>query len=234
MTYLEEHYEEYRSFAKELLYYFNPMRTQQMERAFKKYYANMTDELVKSILYKLQDHRVIMMSSDGWLMSRGKYVQLTGDSKFDSLTGGRYTLIPEIGGYVENQCNMKLIYCLWVLIDMLPASLDFALTHKPFQISFMSKKRNLYEVIYIPEIEEPARFELLSQLPSDLLDSVKNAIKRVVILENEKSKDQVPRGKGIKYILTLDDSFDSHYRVVEKREDNWAEKSENEGSIQSA
>ena len=74
MTYLEEHYEEYRSFAKELLYYFNPMRTQQMERAFKKYYANMTDELVKSILYKLQDfHHTALMQRAGSKLLRLKY-----------------------------------------------------------------------------------------------------------------------------------------------------------------
>ena len=230
MTYLEEHYEEYRSFARELLYYFNPMRTEQMERAFMKYYAKMTDELVHSILFKLQDHRVIMMSSDGWLMSRGKYVQLTGDSKFERLTGGRYTLIPDVKGYVENQCDLKLVCCLWVLIDMLPASLDFALTHKPFQISFMSKKRELYEVIYIPELEEPAKFELLRQLPNDLHDIAKKAIKRVVILENEKSTGQVPQGRGIKFVLTLDDSTKTHYRIVEKRDNNW----DDEGPLQPA
>ena len=227
MTYLEEHYEEYRSFAKELLYYFNPMKTEQMQRAFMKYYANMSDELVRSILYKLQDHRVILMSSDGWLMSRGKYVQLTGDSRYDMLTNGSYTLLPDMKGYVDNQCNMKLINCLWILIDMLPASLDFTLTHKPFQISFMSKKRELYQVIYIPTLEEPARFEMLRALPNDLLDDVKKAIKRIVILEDEKSADRVPQGRGIRFILVIDDSTKTHYRVVQKRENIW----EDEGSI---
>ena len=227
MTYLEEHYEEYRSFAKELLYYFNPMKTEQMQRAFMKYYANMSDELIRSILYKLQDHRVILMSSDGWLMSRGKYVQLTGDSRYDRLTNGSYTLLPDMKGYVDNQCNMKLINCLWILIDMLPASLDFTLTHKPFQISFMSKKRELYQVIYIPTLEEPARFEMLRALPNDLLDDVKKAIKRIVILEDEKSVDRVPQGRGIRFILVIDDTTKTHYRVVQKRENIW----EDEGSI---
>ena len=227
MTYLEEHYEEYRSFAKELLYYFNPMKTEQMQRAFMKYYANMSDELIRSILYKLQDHRVILMSSDGWLMSRGKYVQLTGDSRYDRLTNGSYTLLPDMKGYVDNQCNMKLINCLWILIDMLPASLDFTLTHKPFQISFMSKKRELYQVIYIPTLEEPARFEMLRALPNDLLDDVKKAIKRIVILEDEKGADRVPQGRGIRFILVIDDSTKTHYRVVQKRENIW----QDEGSI---
>ena len=227
MTYLEEHYEEYRSFAKELLYYFNPMKTEQMQRAFMKYYANMSDELIRSILYKLQDHRVILMSSDGWLMSRGKYIQLTGDSRYDRLTNGSYTLLPDMKGYVDNQCNMKLINCLWILIDMLPASLDFTLTHKPFQISFMSKKRELYQVIYIPTLEEPARFEMLRALPNDLLDDVKKAIKRIVILEDEKSVDRVPQGRGIRFILVIDDTTKTHYRVVQKRENIW----EDEGSI---
>lgn len=216
-------FDEYKRFVKELLYYFNPMKTEQLEIALCKYFANINRETAKEILFKCQGKRAVMMSSDGWAMSRGKYLQLTSDSKFDRLTNGKYTILPDMQRYVEDNCDLALINCLWVWVDMLPFSMDFSLTHKPFKITFTNSKKKLFEIMYISEIEEMSKIEMIKLLPSDLFDDSKDTIRRVIILENEDSYTKIPSGKGIRYIVTLDHFTKTHYRIVEKREDIWDE-----------
>ena len=219
-------FEEYKSFVSELIYHFNPIRIDQLALAIKNYFKDIDDELALDIIDRCQTKRVLLLTEDGYAMTKGKYVQLTGDDRYKHMNTSNKYMLPALETVIKERCNMRLINCLWILIDMLPASMDFALTHKPFQISFISSKKELYEVIYIESKEEDAKIEMLRNLPDDLFEIAKKIIKRVVILENEKHAFKVPQGKGIKFILTLDHDRDNHYRIVEKREKTWDEQSE--------
>ena len=221
-----KNFEEYKSFVSELIYHFNPIRQDQLVLALKNYFNDIDDKAALEILDKCQTKRVILLSEDGWALTRGKYVQLTGDDRYKYMNTDKEHMLPRLTNVIQEQCNMKLINCLWILIDMLPASMDFALTHKPFQISFISSKKELYEVIYIQKDEEDAKLEMLKNLPSDLFDIAKKTIKRVVILENEQHAFKVPHGKGIRFVLALDHTRENHYRIIEKREKPWDEQQE--------
>lgn len=218
-----EKYDNEIKFVQDFIYYFNPVRQAQLERAIVKNFKDTDFITAHNIILKCQTERMILISKDGWVMNKGKYVQLTGDDRYMNFVRNvdHEYILPEMEKEINKQCNMKLINCLWVLIDMLPASMDFALTHKPFQLGFISAKKEFYQVLYIPLDEEIVKFEMLKALPNDLFLEAKRSIKRVVILENDKHADRVPEGIGIKYVLSLDDSTAAHYKVLEKRSDPW-------------
>jgi len=221
----KETLKKYGDFAKELLYHFNPMRRQQMEIAIAKNFRGVDSETVQRVLHDLQWDRQILKSADGWVISKNKYVELTGDERFANFVRNvnHEYLLPPLEEYIKESCNMKLINCLWVLIDMLPYSMDFVVTNKPFQLGFISGKNKLYEVTYIENDEEDAKLEMLNLLPRDLYPEAKQATRRIVILENEKHADRVPEGIGVRYVLCLDDKTSTHYRVIDDRKDPWNE-----------
>ncbi len=206
----------------DLLYHFNPVRTDQLKRALTKYYEGVDEEKAGKVLISMQKKRSLLMSSDGWTLTKGKYVQLTGDDRYQYVDFQSETPLSDMNEIlVRSDINMKVIHCLWILVDMLPASMEFALTHKPWQISFISRKRELFEVAYIPYEEELLRFELLANLPKDLYDELKPNIKRVVILEKAVHASKVPYGVGIKFVVVLDEKSPAHYRILEKRDEAW-------------
>lgn len=214
---------EYEPLVRDLLYDFNPIKKTQVIRALCKYYADVDKETAEGVLQRMQRNRELLISQDGWILTKGKYIQLTGDDGFSKIDFQSEDMCPEIDELVEKYCDMKPINCLWIMIDMLPASMEYALHHKPWHISFVSAKRKLYEVIYIPFDEEIVKFELLASEPTGFYPELKENIERVVVLEKQNHASSVPKGVGIRYICVLDESTPSGYRVIEKRENTWDE-----------
>lgn len=215
--------DQYKDFIKDFMYWFNPLKTEQLELALCKYFKDVDTADAKEIISRCQSKRYVLTSPDGWAMTRGVYVQLTGDSKYEYMKASSENMLPVMNNFVINSCNTERLNCLWVLIDMLPASMDFVVTHKPFQLSFTNKNNILYECIYISSENESAKVEMLNLLPRDLFEDAKSAIRRIVIMENPNNAIKIPKGIGVRYILAIDDSKKTHYRVVEKRENIWDE-----------
>ncbi|MBQ9037213.1 MAG: hypothetical protein IJ115_07160 [Erysipelotrichaceae bacterium] len=216
-------YNEYERFLNELVYYFNPCRTEQLKRALIKNFANLSNEEAMVIITKYQNDGRILLSSDGWAMSKGKYVQMTKDSKYEEVDVNAEVRLPEMGRQIHACCNNKyfrLLDCFWVLIDMLPDSIDFSLTNKPFQLTFVAQN-SLFQVISIPEDEEDLRCDMLKSLPTDYYESFKIKVKRIVLMQNPDHYWKLPENIGIKFIATVDDSKANHLRITKRIENNW-------------
>ena len=214
-------YNEYEKILNEIVYYFNPIKVEQLILILKKYFKDVDETKANLILLEYQNKGYIMLSNDGWAMTKGKYVQITGDANYEKVKYDSNERIRDVDYYVVNNCDMKLIKCLWVLIDMLPSSLDFVLTNKPFQLTFFNKKKELFQVIYIGQDEEDLRIEMLKQLPNDYFEDSKELIKRVAIMENTSHSWKIPEHIGFKYIVGLNDDTPTHYEIVEKRKEHW-------------
>ena len=108
------------------------------------------------------------------------------------------------------------------MIDMLPDSMDFVLTNKPYQITFASRKTNrLYEIIVIPEDEEELRIAMLNEIPHDYYDEMKNVIRRIAIIEVEDHEWKIPKNMGFTHIVAIDKKYDpnnkKHFHVIKNR-----------------
>ncbi|MBR2702071.1 MAG: hypothetical protein IKE77_08310 [Erysipelotrichaceae bacterium] len=216
-------YTEYEKFLNELVYFFNPCRTKQLERALIKNFANLKVDDVNAILEKYQNEGRILLSDDGWAVTKGKYVQITKDSKYENVEVARNPRLSEMDYLIRQYCSLKymrLLDCFWVLIDMLPESIDFSLTNKPFQLCFIAQGR-LFQVISIPEDEEDVRCDMLRTLSVDYYENFRTAVNRIIIMAEPDHYWKLPENIGIKFICTIDDSKPNHLRITKRIDRNW-------------
>lgn len=213
----------------QIMYHFNPCKTEQLIKVLTNSFANVSTQKAYEILYAYELNGNVLLSEDGWAMTKGKYLQVSGDSKEDFIKYDQNVRIPPMENIINRQCDTELKYinCLWVLISFLPESLDFSDMSKPFHLSFMGKIKSkntnktvnkLIEVIDIKADYEDIKIEQIKaspQLPDD--EEIKKSIRRIAIIENEKHAWKVPERIGFTHVVTIDDSTASHFRVVEDR-----------------
>ena len=233
--------EKYDDLLDQILYYFNPCKTEQLISALMKCYSEIeTVRQARIILFKYQGRGRVLLSDDGYAITKGKYEQITEDTKGSKVDFYSQNRITRLENIVQNTCDTKLIDCLWILLDFMPASLDFSLSSKPFNLIFLSKNR-LYQVIKINANEIDRKVEMLKnipycdfQLPVPNLDDedkqkeieqmykdMKKNFVRIAILENEKHAWKIPEGLGFRFICTIDDTQNTHYKIVEQRKKIW-------------
>lgn len=210
---------EYEAVMKEFLTWFNPMRSNQLYRILRKCFPELDAEKAKEAMLAYQAKGYVLISRDGWAITKQKYIQITKDTKLSGIDYTSEVRIGNISKYIDRYCDMKLIHCLWVLIDMLPDGRDFVLTSKPFQITFMAHGY-LYQVIYIAEVEEDLRIAMLKEMPNDYYEETKKYIRRIALMENEEHYWKVPEHIGFKYIVALDDS-PAHIKKIKTFKEHW-------------
>ena len=209
----------YEVVMKEFLTWFNPMKTSQLYRILRKYFPELDNEKTLEIVLGYQAKGYVLISADGWALTKQKYIQITNDTKLKGIDYVSEVRLGNISKFIDRYCDKKLINCLWVLIDMLPDSKDFVLTSKPFQITFMAHGY-LYQVIYIAEVEEDLRIAMLKEMPKDYYDETKKYLRRIALMENENHFWKIPEHMGFKYIVALDDS-PAHIKKIKTFKENW-------------
>lgn len=210
----------YEQFIEELVYYFNPIKLEQLQIAMSKCFADLDDKAINYLISSYQERGYILVSKDGWVTTKGKYLECTKDSRYAGINFDKVDRrIDDFYPFIrDDEKHMKIIDALWVLIDMLPDSLDYVLSCKPWQITFISKKTHiLYQVIVINEDEEDIRIEMLKAMPNDFYPEVKPSIRRIAIMENPNHEFKIPHNMGFTHILVMDDSLKTHYRTTKNR-----------------
>lgn len=210
----------YEELIEELVYNFNPLKLEQLKTALLKCFDELDDKTVNYIISSYQERGYILVSADGWVLTKGKYLELTKDSRYQGVDFNKIERrIGDIYSYIQNdEKHLKIVNALWVMIDMLPDSLDYVTSSKPWQITFISKKTHiLYQVIVINEDEEDIRIEMLKAMPCDYYDDVKPTIRRIAIMENPKHEFKIPHNMGFTHILRMDENVKTHYVTVKNR-----------------
>lgn len=202
------------------MYYINPCYTDQLVKALEKYFPELNTDQADRTVKAYQGTGKVLLSDDGWAMTKGRYEMMTDDTKNDGINMYGRLRIRNMDNIIKNTCDLRHVYCLWVLIDMLPDSLEFVMTNKPYNLTFLSRNR-LFQVIYIPADQEDKKIAMLQSLPSDYFEAVKESVIRVALMENPSHFWKIPQGIGFKYICGLDDTKDSRYSIVEDRADAW-------------
>ena len=218
MIYNLEDYEEY---VRGLLKKVPLMRTEQLKICLRKTFVNMPEDVTQSILVAIQRRGYLLMSVDGWTMTKGIYVELTGDNAFKNhLSHGPFRL-QEMNEICKNR-NKKIVDLMWLIADLSPSSEDFFFATSPWDIAFVDegsedKQSKIYEIIYVPERSENAKAEALRLLPKMEHKDDRAAITRIAVMENANHEWKIPH-KGFKFIVQIDHDSPKHYRVVKKRE----------------
>ncbi len=217
-------YEEYEDFVKDLTRTVPLIKTEQLKLMIANFF-NQPIESTENIMLALQRNDVVLMSVDGWSMTPGYYIRLTGDrfmqQRNNVLNEDEYNRLPKMNDRCRS-VNRPLSKALWLVADMLPESKDFIIASQPWAVAFVtdeteSKPSRLYEITYIAKGYEYNRCEMLKELPKIKSNHVKNGLRRICILDDEGYAFRVPF-IGFSHIVVIDHSRENHYRVVETRD----------------
>ena len=219
-----EHYSEYEDFVRHITLTVPLIMTEQLKLMISKNFSQDIDT-VDPVLLALQGNQIILMTQDGWSMTPGQYIKLTGDrflvarNSWNSATDD----LKRLPG-MDDRCsrvNRPLSKCLWIVADMLPDSADFILAGPPFSVAFTTipteeRPAYLYEIAYIDRGYETAGTELLRRIPKIKSNHVKKDIVRICVIEDEDYAFSVP-WIGFSHIVKIDADCPGHYRIVEQR-----------------
>ena len=85
------------------------------------------------------------------------------------------------------------------------------------------KKDMLYQIAYVPKRTEDIEFELMRNLPKVDHQELRDSVRRIAVLENEKSIDKVPY-VGFTHICKINEKTERGYEVIKsprKRTEAW-------------
>ena len=225
-------FERYEEFVRHIIRTVPLLKTEQLRVMIAKYFSQ-PYESTEAIVFALQRNQVILMSKDGWSMTPGQYIRLTGDrflrSPYSYAAGeARVYHLPDMNDICA-KVNRPLSQCLWLIADMMPDSNDFMFTSSPWILAFVSnaneeRPSRLYEITYIAKGYEVTETELLRNVPRITSNRVKEGLRRICIIEDETYAFRVPY-VGFSHIVTIDHKRGNHYRIVELRKgkDRWKE-----------
>ena len=243
MIYGKDDYEE---LVRNMLKRVPVLRTQQLNISLKKTFQGMTDAVASAILLSLQRQGYLLLTDDGWAITKGMYLKLTADKFFDE-TRDRGREMNKLGSVIHTyeidgsdrikteasidelmgQKMHDIVDCMWAAVDMMPDSEDFILSCPPFTVSFATpsdedRDGKLFELIKINAGNEDATIRLLYDLPKIEDAEIKKIVNRVAIIENEAHAWKVPY-LGFSAICCLDKNEECGFRIIEKRnsEESW-------------
>ena len=216
--------EEYGEFLDNILKKIKLCYTWQLVRCLTNTFKDMTEQFAIEIIFALQRQGHVLLSEDGWAMTKAMYQNLSGDKFFEKLEVTRSFRIPAID-YEVKKSNFydAQIDCFTIAVDLLPESINFAKGEDPWCFIFDTQtpesegSGKLFQITKIPKEIEIARIEYLKSLPKIEDEATKKVITRIAIIEDERHAWMVPH-IGFTNIVKIDPKRARGYSVIEKRE----------------
>lgn len=197
------------------------LKTRQLILCLKNCYSISKAESIHALIIA-QSHGYVMNSVDGYSMTSGQYVALTGDRFFDMVNYQSDKCIIKPISSIRDFCDRNLVDAMWIVADKMPQSIDFVVSNSPWFITFDTPIDStneigcLYQITNIPREKELVRLQLLRSLAPIQYKNMRKGIRRIAIIENEQHSFLIPR-IGFSHIVAIDEEDEAGYRVVEKR-----------------
>lgn len=219
--------ETYNRFLKKLTDITPAIKVNLLVKAFMNNFDEIENEdNAKQILRALQEECVIYISEDGWAMTGGVYVSITGDRFLSDIkwhqkcyAGYHASKLEKLYGDVNK--------CLSFIVSKLPLAGGFGPASFPFSIVYATEETDdepsyVYEICYVSEAREDSMAYIMPSLPKYSKVEFKKYVRYVAFVDHEAAKDKIPY-YGFKYICMADIS--GGYRIIETRDDDvlWAE-----------
>ena len=244
---IEELEEKYEKYVRNILNECPILYVRQIMNALQKTYPECNDRLCAEILKALQRKGRLYLTYDGFVITRGAYLDMTGDKKYDYVDKNGPVRVPEEMSVIKFEANKvrtvikrggvldlmprgykDVLDAMWIVIDKMPNITELTRSNSPWIYSFIvgveGKDELLYQVTKFTKKNESLKAEMIKSLPKIKNEAARNSIRRIAIIENESHAWAVPY-LGFKYICVIDDTVPAHFRVVEdglrKNEELW-------------
>ena len=183
-------YEMYEEFVNEITRKVPLIKTDQLALMLSNYFKQPL-ETIDPVMLALYRNTAIIMTADGWSMTVGEYIKLTGDRflqrrNSEEMEEDELERFPNMDD-VCSKINKPLSKAMWLVAEMLPDSKNFILASSPWAVVFETeateeKPALLYQITYIGKGHEITGTEMLKVLPKIPSNKVKRVLRRICIL----------------------------------------------------
>lgn len=221
--------EDYQQFVESIINKCGVLRTNTLINCLMKYYANIenrSDALY--ILRTLQEYTDLMLTDDGYAVTKGCYLRLADDPALMNMRYVDMEKLPADIIHINDSYDEDLLECMTIVADMMPDSRYFIVTGYPWMIQFIVNARGnpdeegyrpsrLFQICKIENANEIPFSVLLNSLPEFSDAEYKEHIRRIAIIDNANQSYLVPK-LGFTAICTYDpDNIETEYMIVETR-----------------
>lgn len=233
---MRKNWNKYQDFVDSVIKLCGIMRTKTLENCLINYHANkesISREEAHYILTNLQNYSDLVLSADGYAMTRQMYITLTGDIHMDNLMFSDIYKVKEGAIKIEHPYHQAIIECMTVVADFMPDSLEFMMpeNNRPwfFQFNVPShspdKPNRVFQVTKVESgFEINFSLMLAGESFANIKDSFKNCIRRIAIVNDEASAFMIPH-LGFSAIIMYNPTSPREFKVIEKRtgDDIWSD-----------
>ncbi|MGN1389133.1 MAG: hypothetical protein ACI4WR_05765, partial [Bulleidia sp.] len=219
--------EPYLEFERRILYRAGVIRRTSMRQSLCRTFDGMDGHYADMMIEALQYHGGVLISEDGWLITKGCYKRITGDREFSQLRTGVKERIPAGVLEISDERDRAIADCMVVAADMMPFSRDFEISAGHWYIQFITPPKGshpslLFQITKIPKGEEFTMIQLLKNIPCAEKEETASHIRRIAVIEDPRCASEIPY-IGFRYLCILNESSANGYRIVEKRneEEMW-------------
>lgn len=215
--------EKYQSFVETIMYKCGVLRISTLINCLMNTYD--TIQSINDAIYLLQviqDYSEVMLSDDGYIITKGCYLRIVDDPYFLNIRyGQQINKVPSNIIHITQASDKAMIECMPIVADMMPDSFDFIVSEFPWKLQFISHEtRRLYQVCRISNIEE-IPFSILLNSLSELSDAdYKNHIRRIAIVDDATRAYLIPKIGFHAICIYAPNDFRKEYKIVQKRNEN--------------
>ena len=225
---MTDKYNEFELFIRNILAKGSIMKKQQLILCLCRYYSEIYPDTAEDIINHAQKKGILLVSTDGYVMTKGAYSTLTGDTYGDDLKLDEDVRIKQPININGGRTTGNTIDCMWIVANMMPDSNNFIVCPDPWNIQFIVQKNDdpakLFQVMRITKDKEIPSSIMLKNMANDIDKKMRLQIRRIVLLDDDSFAWRFPK-VGVTHIAVIDEKVPNGFRIVEKRkpEEAWSD-----------
>ena len=219
--------QEYTNLIKRFIKYFPIIKLKQLIYALSKFDDKLEMSEIQDILWDIEDEGHILISQDGWCLSKSSYLDLTGDTFFEHVDITVNTRLDKVEPYCKKRFNDSGDNdFIWLIATLLPESKNFIYERDSlFKVIFEAENEvdcSLVEICKIRKNKEQIDFEILRSLPKPDPE-IKDCLHRIALMEDWYEAKNVPYVGFASVVMIKEDEKEKLEILAQRGEDKWRE-----------
>ena len=217
---MKEFQEQYEKMISELIAKVGMMKLDQLVSYVAAYTTEESFEEAYRIIEDASKHGVLLISTNGYVMSKGVYLTYAQDKFWDGLNMS--STIQIMDSINPDKKTKAQIDCLWEVVQTLPDSENFIMSDAPWLVQYIvagenGEKDTLVQVARFVTGDEIPMAERIKDLPAIDTEEKRQCIERIAILDDPNFAWVVPHVGFTRICKLVEDDFEEPFRIITVR-----------------
>lgn len=228
---------DFKPFVDEIMGKCGVIRTNTLINCLTNYFENVDPDDADSIIRSLQEYSSLLVSEDGWTITKGCYQRITADTALRNIQYSQDYRLPDNAINLMDKRDIAIVECMPIVADMMPFSKDFVISGYPWTVQFIVETNSddeeeqeertpsrLYQVVRVDSGNEIPLALLINTISIFEDKLYKEHIRRIAVISDERQALTIPF-LGFSAICVFDETEPHGFRVVQTRtgDDAWAD-----------